>query len=258
VIKPGLHNPLGLVLLSAQLEEELRAAGFCVEISSDLRQLDQTKLNVRGSRVGPMHDADVCDFSHERAFWMALLDGDGNTVGLQAYRCDEITTSLADWLPNMMIGIYMRRQELMVPSTSKANTSSIAQRLRGCLVYEGELWLSKDVKGKRIFDCFTRLGFLLSCIKWNPDAIWALTSEQMARHGHLGRIGFTTIERGFLRWQWASKDIDPVEYLAVIERNGLKQLVDEMLVTAAECQPQQIRKPQPQLANVQTRSDAAE
>jgi hypothetical protein len=258
VVKSGLHNPLGLVQLAAQLDGELRTAGFRVEISSEMLQLDQVKLRVRGTRVGPMHDGEVCDFSSERAFWMSLHDASGDTVGIQAYRCDEISTSLADWLPSMMIGVYMRRNEIMMPAPSKHVKSSVAERLSGCLVYEGELWLSKEVKGKRIFDCFTRLGMLLSCIKWNPDAIWALTSEQMARHGHLGRIGFNTIERGFLRWQMASKDIDPVEYLAVIDRDGLKQLVDEMLVTAAECPPQQTHTRRLQLANVQIRSDAAE
>jgi hypothetical protein len=258
VVKSGLHNPLGIVLLSAQLEEELRGAGFRVEISSEMKALDQVKLQVRGTHVGPMHDADVCDFSSERAFWMSLLDISGNVVGVQAYRCDEISTSLADWLPSMMIGVYMRRNEILMPAPSKHVKSSVAERLSGCLVYEGELWLSKEVKGKRIFDCFTRLGMLLSCIKWNPDAIWALTSEQMARHGHLGRIGFTTIERGFLRWQMASKDIDAVEYLAVIDRDGLKQLVDEMLITAMECPPPQTHTRLLQLANAQTRSDAAE
>jgi hypothetical protein len=256
--KFGIHNPLGLVQLCAQLEDELRVAGFTVQISSDLAALDRCKIEVRGYRVGPMHDPDVCDFSNERGFWMALLDRRGKTVGLEAYRCDEITTSLADWLPSMMIGIYMRRQELMVPALTKPVLGSVAERLRGCLVYEGELWLSKEVKGKRIFDCFTRLGFLLSCIKWNPDAIWALTSEQMARHGHLNRIGFTTIERGILRWQWASKDVDPVEYLAAIEREGLKQMVSEMLLTAAEYRSQQTHRPPPLMVTDHSPSGAAE
>jgi hypothetical protein len=86
-----------------------------------------------------MHDQDVCDFSQERAFWMQLLDSDGQTVGLQAFRCDMIDTSLADWLPNYMIGVYMRRQEIMMPSHPKPPNGSISWKLRGKLVYEGEL-----------------------------------------------------------------------------------------------------------------------
>jgi hypothetical protein len=239
----GLHNPLGIARLCAQLEEELLKAGFRVQLSSDFKLFDQTKLALRGVRVGPMHDPDVCDFSNERAFWMRLVDVADQTVGLQAYRCDEIDTSLADWLPNYMIGVYMRRQEMMVPSHAKPPQGSVAERLRGRLVYEGELWLARDVKGKRIFDCFTRLGLLLCCVKWNPEAIWGLAGEQMAKHGHVGRIGYNILERGFLRWLWASKDVDRVEYLAVIERTGIEQLIEEMLLTEAVCQPQLFHTP---------------
>jgi hypothetical protein len=238
----GLHNPLGIARLCSMLEAELLEAGCRIEVSSDFRLLDRVKQEARGDRVGPMHDADVCDFSGERAFWLRLVNSSNRTIGLQAFRSDEISTNLSDWLPNYMIGVYMRRNELMVPSSTPPTTSSIAKRLSGILVYKGELWLAREVKSKRIFDFFTRLGMLLGYMKWNPTAIWALTSEQMARHGHLGRIGFTTVERGFLRWQWASRDVDPIEYLAVIERDSLEQLVDEMLTTAMECQPARTHK----------------
>jgi hypothetical protein len=238
----GLHNPLGIARLCAMLESELLEAGCRVEVSSDFHLLDKIKQEVRGDRIGPMHDADVCDFSGERAFWLRLVNSDSKIIGVQAFRCDDISTSLADWLPNYMIGVYMRRNEMMVPSSDPITISSIAQRLSGELVYKGELWLAKEVKSKRVFDLFTRLGMLLSYMKWNPTAIWALTSELMARHGHLGRIGFTTVERGFLRWQWASQGVDPVEYLAVTERSGLEQLVADMLLTATECPPVRTHK----------------
>jgi hypothetical protein len=119
----------------------------------------------------------------------------------------------------------------MVPSHPSPPRGSISERLRGKLVYEGELWLDKQIKGRQAFDMFTRLGLFLATIKWNPDAIWGLASEQMAKHGHLGRIGFTILERGVLRWTWASDGIDLVEYLAVIEKQSIEQLLDEMLTS---------------------------
>ena len=60
----------------------------------------------------------------------------------------------------------------------------------------------------------------------------------MARHGHLGRIGYTTIERGVLRWQWASRDVDSVEYLALVDRKAIENIVDEMLTRTVEYQPE--------------------
>ena len=59
----------------------------------------------------------------------------------------------------------------------------------------------------------------------------------MAKHGHVGRIGYTILERGFLRWTWASEGIDPVEYLAVIEKLAVEQMVEEMLSANMPTQP---------------------
>lgn len=233
----GLQNPLGVVRLCADLETQLRAAGFLVRTSSNLKAFGEVRLALRGTAVGPMHDPSVCDFSQERAFWMELLDEDGKTVGMQAYRCDEVSTSLADWLPSYMIGVYMRRQELMVPSTANPPQGSISEQLRGRLVYHGELWLSKSIKARQTIDVFSKLGSLLALLKWNPDAIWALTSYHMATRGYASRMGYPYLERGFLRWQWFSEGVDAVEYLAVASKSYLEQLVEEELTEAKVTQP---------------------
>ena len=233
----GLHNPMGMARVCMQLEKELASKGFYISQSADFQLLSEARMNSRGGKVGPMHDHTLCDFSKERAFWMGLHDNTGKTVGLQAFRLDYVETSLADWLPNYMIGVYMRRNEVMVPSHPSPPRGSISERLRGKLVYEGELWLDKQIKGRQAFDDFTRLGLFLATIKWNPDAIWGLASEQMAKHGHLGRIGFTTLERGVLRWTWASDGIDLIEYLAVIEKQSIEQLLEEMLTSVSRSEP---------------------
>ncbi len=224
----GLKNPLSLARLCAQLEQGLLEFGYTVTVHNDMGILDQAVRRSRGKSVSPMHNPEACDFAEQRAFWMSLDDNFGTTVGLQAFRCDQIETSLADWCAPYMIGIYMRCHELMIPSPLRPSSESIANGLRGSLVYHGELWVSKQTKNRKVFDSFTRLGLLISMIKWNPDAIWGLAGEHMAKHGHPNRIGYTSIEKGFLKWEWASEGIDPVEYLNVVTRKGLEQLVDEM------------------------------
>lgn len=231
----GLHNPLGVVKLCAELQGQLKAAGFLVRTNSNLKAFSEVRLALRGTPVGPMHDPSVCDFSNERAFWMELIDDAGKTVGMQAYRCDDVSTSLADWLPSYMIGVYMRRQELMVPSTANPPQGSISEQLCGRLVYHGELWLSKSIKARQTIDVFSKLGSLLALLKWNPDAIWALTSYHMATRGYASRMGYPYLERGFLRWQWFSDGVDAVEYLAVASKPYLEQLVEEELTTVKSC-----------------------
>ncbi len=238
----GLKQPLNAARAAVLVENELRALKLTPYVSSDMVALDEVKRRVRGNAVAPMHHYATGVFNRERAFWMQLIDESGEVVGLQAFRYDEVDTHLADWCVNYMIGVYMRRQEMMVPTFPKPPEGSVAERLSGKLVYHGEAWISKQVKNRKVFEYFLRLGLILCVIKWRPDAIWGLASAQMAGHGHLTRVGYSILERGFMRWQWASDGIDPVEYLTAVELPSLENMIEEMLATEAECQSVQLHK----------------
>jgi hypothetical protein len=225
----SLRNPLGVARLINELELGLNAAGLTVKCGSDMAEFAQLKKTARGFDPAPMHDYTVCDFSGDRAFWMSLTNSSGTVVGLQAYRCDQVDINLSEWCSNYMIGVYMRRNELMVPSHNRPPKGSIADRLNGKLVYHGELWVERELKNRKVIEHFSKLGSLLILLRWNPDAIWALTGFHMATRGYASRMGYPYIERGFLRWAWHSDNVDQVEYLAVAERDYLQQIVEETL-----------------------------
>jgi hypothetical protein len=238
----GLSEPLMAARAAVSLEDELSALNLQVHVSSDMSAFSKAKLKCRGADVAPMHHHEVGVFNRERAFWMYLIDETGEVVGLQAFRYDEIDTHLADWCVTYMIGAYMRRQEMLVPSFPKPPAGSVSERLTGKLVYHGEIWISKAIKNRRVFEVFVRLGLILSVIKWRPDAIWGLASAQMAGHGHFTRVGYTILERGFLRWQWATEGIDPVEYLVAVELPSLEGMISEMLATTTVSSLAQFQK----------------
>jgi hypothetical protein len=218
----GLNDPLAIIEASSAALRDLQAQGFTINISSDFADYARAKLAARDKTVSPLFDPTVNDFSGERAFWMAASGANGKPAAFQAFRLDVIQTSLADWCVPYMIGLYMRRQELLVPSHAHPPVGSIATRLRGKLAYQGELWVDKNFRPRSLTDTFSRLGQLLAMIKWGPDAIWALTSQSMASHGYANRLGYAYIERGFLRWEWVSDAMEDVEYLMVAERAGIE------------------------------------
>jgi len=232
----GLRNPLGMAKVVCDLHVSLESVGFQVALSEDLARFASVKETVREERVTPYFDSSIVSLAPGRALWMELRDGSGKTVGLQAFRLDQVESSLADWCATYTIGLYMRRQEILVPTHTAPPRGSLSERLRGRLVYHGELWIENHVRNRRVMEHFGRLGMLLCLIRWNPDAIWALADQPMATHGHLTRMGYSALERGFFRWQWVSYGIDPVEWLAMSERSSIEQLVEEMLST-----PQQSR-----------------
>lgn len=230
----GLADPLGTVKACSAIVQELEQRGLAVEASSDFVALAAARLEARQSKLSPYFDPAVTELTTDRFLWVKASAENGTIMALQAFRLDEVTTSLADWGISYFIGVYMRRQEMMIPSHPSPPRGSIAHRLRGRLVYHGELWVSPQLKNRRLFERVSRLGLLLSLIKWNPDAMWGLTSHQMAAHGHVGRIGYAHLEPGFQRWLWKSEGIDPIEYLAVAERTTLERLVTDELATKPE------------------------
>lgn len=235
--KAGLSHPLDAARAATRLDAELSALGLAAHVSRDMAAFNQAKLKLRGSLPSPMHDHTVCMFGDDRAFWMYLTNETGDMVGLQAFRFDEIDTTLADWCVTYMVGVYMRRQELMVPSHQQPPHGSLSNRLQGKLVYHGEIWIDKQIKNRKVFEHFVKLGLVLALIKWQPDAIWGLATEQMATHGHFTRVGYNVLERGFLRWHWSTDSIGPMEYLVASDRHGLENLVDELMAPDATMHP---------------------
>jgi hypothetical protein len=235
--KHGLRDPLGAAKVVANLADELAALGCQTSMDDDLARFASVRERAREDRVSPFFDPSVNDDSDYRFFWMQLSNKEGQCIGLQAFRIDSVDSSLADWGPSYTIGLYMRRQEVLVPLYPSPPRGSISERIKGRIVYHGELWIDRNIRNRRIVELFGRLGMLLALLRWNPDAIWALASQSMATHGHLNRMGFGYLERGFFRWQWGSEGIDPVEWVAIAERQGLEQMVEEMLTT-----PQQSRQ----------------
>ena len=224
-----VEDPLGTVQVCAALVAEIEQMGFAINISSDAEKFSATKLTTRNTPVSPFFDPEVCNFTPERFFWMNAVSASGATAAMQGFRYDYTDTSLADWGPNLTIGLAMRRQELMVPTKASPPRSSIAERIRGKLVYHGEFWIDQHVRNRKLAEKFSRLGLILSLIKWNPDAVWSLSSNRMATHGHLNRMGYNYIEKGFLRWQWASDGIDLTEWLNIDERQSIEQMINEMI-----------------------------
>jgi hypothetical protein len=222
-----IEDPLAAVRVASGLSNALFGFGYSVSIGNDLGHLEEAKRDTRGKSLTPLFDPAVCGLSKDRTLWLKLTSDDGRIYGLQAFRYDYVDSSLSDWGPTYLMGLYMRTKELLVPKFEVTPPNSIAERLRGKLIYHGELWIDPQARNRKLLDIFSRLGLVLSILKWNPDAIWALTGEKMALHGNPTRMGYANVEGGFLRWDWAPDDNPLKEWLLVAERGSLAQMINE-------------------------------
>lgn len=225
----GLWDPLKSAMVIGELIENGAEMGFSFSLSSDFAEFGRQRQLLRNSSVSPMFDNTVSRELSDTGFWMSAHNRQGDIIGLQAFRLDYADPNLADWALGWMMGLYAKRRELIIPRQLHTPNHSMAALIQGKIVYHGELWIQKNNKG--CFNVFPRLGMLLALLKWQPQAIWALSSEEMATRGRMVRMGYSHIERSFLTWEWEPHGAEAVEWLAIAERRHLEFAVAEMAVT---------------------------
>jgi hypothetical protein len=233
----GLANPLQTVAAISRLIEEGAETGFTFNVSNDFAAFARHRKTLRDGEVSPMFDVSATRDLSERAFWMGALDATGAVVGLQAFRIDDAEPSLADWVLGWMMGLYAKRREMIIPRGVQPPDHSLSHLIRGRVAYHGELYIDKHSRG--CFKVFPRIGMLLSLIKWQPEAIWALTSASMATRGHMVRMGYGHLEQSFLTWEWEPEGAESSEWIGIADRRHLEFSVAEMSPTAERYPPLQ-------------------
>lgn len=232
----GIADPLRTVHCVSKLIEFGRDLGYTFNLSTDFKELAAVKKALRDTEISPMFDLAVDSHLSEIAFWIKATSEQGEICGLQAYRLDFASPNLAEWVLGWMMGLYARRREMIIPRQALPPDNSLTSLIRGKVVYSGEVWVSRNAK-KGLSEAFARLGVLLAFIKWNPDAIWALTSTSMATRGFMLRAGLGYIEPSFLTWLWSPAGASDEEWISVAPRRHLEFLVSEMSAKEAKYPP---------------------
>lgn len=227
----GLADPLRTVTAISTLLEAGAEQGLSLHISSDFAALARERRRLRNSEISPIFDPSACRSLSERGFWMSLIDRDGNTVGLQAFRLDDADPNLAEWVLGWMMGLYARRREMIVPRAVMPPEHSLTHLIRGRVVYHGELWIDKHCKAG--FPVFPRIGMLLAMVKWQPEAIWALTGQSMATRGHMVRMGYGHLEQSFLTWEWEPDGAEQAEWIGMALRRHLEFSIADLASAAS-------------------------
>ena len=223
----GLNNPLAAVEVVNQLTAVCDRYGTRLRFSNDLAAFYSVRQEVRHGPPSPMFDFNVTGLK-DKSFWICLLNSDDVVVGLQACRLDVVDTSLAEWAVGWMSGLYMKRDQLMVPAQLQPYPDSRAFELKGKIVYHGELWIASSARRQPgLADAFCFMGMVLSHIKWQPDAIWALVSNTMATRGMATRFGYLRQERSFLNWKISPDDVPDNEWLLLLEKHDMEHLLEE-------------------------------
>lgn len=221
------REPLLLAELTVALRQAAEERGFTVAISNDFRVFADVCGRYRNQKVSPFFDPAVNAELDERAFWLAAADRSGEIVSLNAYRLDLAEPSFADWAPGWIMGLYLRRGELLVPKAVSPPTNSVTERVHGRVVYHGEVWIAPSARKNGLLDILPRLGMFITMIKWQPDAMWGIIGKSMAVRGQVVRLGYSHMERGFLQWEFLPEGGEDVEWLVIAQHDELELLAQE-------------------------------
>ena len=234
----GLGDPLAAARAIAAVDGTLMKRGFKSSLDKDFAAFSAIRRKLRsGKPESAVFDPLASAITPNKAFWMSLADAQGQLVALQAFRADHAEPTLADWALGWMLGVYLKRSELVVPQSIMPPANSVAHKVSGTVVYHGELWLNREVRGDQILEPFARLGMLLSYIRWRPKAIWALTDSKMAHYANMPRWGYAHQERGFMSWQLEPDGACTSEWLSVADRPSLERLIRELVIRRSEYRP---------------------
>ncbi len=223
----GLSNPLAAVEVVNQLSAVCAKYGTHLRFSNDLEEFYAVRQKIRHGPPSPMFDFNVTGL-RGKSFWISMVNSEDVVVGLQACRLDFVDTSLAEWAIGWMSGLYMKRDQLMVPEQLNPYPESRSYKLKGDIVYHGELWIASSTRRQPgLADAFCFTGMVLSHMKWQPDAIWALVSNTMAVRGMATRFGYLRQERSFLNWKISPDDVPHNEWLLLVEKSDMEHLLAE-------------------------------
>ena len=230
-LRPGLDDPLQTAAAVHVLLDSVSGKdnGMRVNYGGDFHTFAKLRaLNNDDKRVAPLFDPDASRLNKDNGFWLCVENADGEVVAWQAFRMEFVSTSLAEWALGWVLGIYLKRDELIIPKQTIPNDNSISHTLSGCLVYHGELWIDPKIKRRDFVAVFSKLGMVLAHIKWNPDAIWALVGRNMVTRGHMSRMGYAHSEPGFLDWDYRPEGAEGTEWLGVADRRSLCRMVEQL------------------------------
>jgi hypothetical protein len=230
-LRKGIDDPLATVEVVARLVKRIESLGLSVGLSHDMHAFYETRIALRNEVPSPMFDPNIGELS-DKSFWVYMKDDSGSVKCIQACRLDFVDTCLADWATGWMTGLYLKRNELMVPEHLSPPKGSKSWKVRGWLVYHGEMWIDREYRGvSNIFDNMASIAVFLAYIKWHPDAVWGLVSTNLAMKGQGNRMSYPRVERSFLRWSWPVPTVPENEWLVLSEREDLEFIIRERLVS---------------------------
>ncbi|MEW9918441.1 hypothetical protein AB2B41_02405 [Marimonas sp. MJW-29] len=208
----------------------LRSHGIELTIGSNFEEYSEIIRTERTvQNLGAPFDYKKQELNKADAFWLIGRNRFGDLIHSQAAK----KIHLAD--DNLATHLMSNFQKFPPPlpgvdlENSRFRATPGAHRIKGNVVYHGEVWMHPEegtYRGTGLSTVLARTGLLEIMRRWNPDFIYGFMLRQVAFKGFSERMGYFHNEPGALYWQVAGRE-DPIEaFLTWLSDEDAKFLLD--------------------------------
>lgn len=158
---------------------KLRAGGLEVRQVSDISEVQRLMATMPAPYVTPYLDPRKNQFTEKNTLWLFLIDKDGDAVGKIAARHDDTgRETLRSYARRVVSGMHPTDNAL----TPSDRFPEIMKKMRGQIVYIGELYLPKPYASFLNVRAMVRLVYSMIYLKWGePDWVYCYMKEEHAK-----------------------------------------------------------------------------
>ncbi|WP_439523641.1 hypothetical protein [Marivita sp.] len=220
MIKPSI---LDLMKLFGACMRALEDKGITVEESCDFQSCEDRMLDIGKTSITPMLSSEHHDLSADNAVWL-ILRKDGKDIGGVAARHDIL---MSETLSSYWARSYARLYKGQGSLRPVANHTRPCDEISGQVIYMGEFFIAKGVRGSRhLLSLYTHLLFSYCQLRWNSDWLYAFVRADDARRGYATEYGFTRQYPGAHLWGTLPKGRVDGEYLVAIQSRELADMAE--------------------------------
>ena len=180
----------------ARSELQIGLSGYSITHSytpySQIAQITKSGKSYLTPVLSPSEN-DLCETDYS---WLTVYKEETAIACLGLRRYSLGTEEFSDFWTRTMNRHYGTREFAAVQHTSKVLDREIT---KDC-VYFGDLFVSQDISGFKLFTNLVHYGVAYATLKWNPTCLFAFITKENFNRGIKTAFGFTMSIPGVVEW----------------------------------------------------------
>lgn len=224
------RKPVNFELQAARfichLENLIADMGITLECHRDFQELDRicNETPRKGELSQPFNPA-LVDITPAAGFWIIGKGADGETLHLQAIRCDEIEgLNLAQYWRQHFRRIYCDHAP---PAKLRGDAAPMVSMIEGMVCYHGDVWVADHLRHKGLAGLLSRFALGLALLTWSPDYVYGFVGQELVLKGFHIHEGYMHQQPIAVAWETPPVGIEADDWLVWMSRRDLIYLTQQ-------------------------------